>query len=280
LYVQRDSLVKMFGLCALQLAVCLVIAGVVHSFLLDLDESAESAPPASGGHEHHEPYLPVGKVIPLPEGAPPLLVAGYWGLSLLNLVLIMILWNYRSSHPCNYVTLALLTLSMGCFWGVSSSHFAFAEHMLFLAHMVVTLGVASLVCLCLRYQEKCFQHVVSSALAALCFGWTLGLALAYIYSELALDSWGVARPWAAAGLSMAALFFIFLYMLHSLVHGATDDLIGLVGGMDASIMAIISLPYLLLLLACCVPSALQWVQHEPTAPAVPATSRAERPANP
>ena len=42
LYVQRDSLVKMFGLCALQLAVCLVIAGVVHSFLLDLDESAEA----------------------------------------------------------------------------------------------------------------------------------------------------------------------------------------------------------------------------------------------
>jgi len=255
LYVQHDCLVKLFGLCSMQLAICLCIAGTVHYWAKD--QYVEQLTHAD------DAYLPLAQVLPLPSHASTGLLVEYYMLGILNMVFISLLWTCRSRFPFNYASLALLTLSMGSFWGVSCAHFALAEHLFLLAQMSVTLGVASLVCFCLKWNEACFQHIGISAMAAMCVGWACGFILTVLYVASASPQNQPPHPWAVCALSFVSIIFILFFSIYSLVHSATDDVLGLVGGVDASVMAVISLPYLFVLLACCVPSAAQWTQTSP-----------------
>ena len=96
----------------------------------------------------HEPYLPIGKagvavsaralqgallcppliqqVVPLPKHAPLALVAAYWSLSLLNLILIAVNWTYRSRlagrEKASLAVLVEAGSSFGCLLGLLILH--------------------------------------------------------------------------------------------------------------------------------------------------------------
>ena len=136
--------------------------------------------------------------------------------------------------------------------------------MYLLALMVISMGVASVVCRFLIREGQGHSTAVS-ALSAVSVGWLMGTLLICVYSF-----WfpGQSNPLSACVLSVVSLLFVFFYLWRSLSASSTDDLIGLVAVVNASALAAISLPYLFILLACCAPNALptESVDHEDADP--------------
>jgi len=250
LYVQRDFLAKLFALCALQLSMCLVTALVVHAAVKN------QVPNVDDGDNRR-----IAKVLLLPARGSALLLGEYYSLCIVTTLLMWLLWRVRSQYPRNYIYLAVMTLCVGSFWGVSSASLAVDQHMYLLALIIITLGTASLVCrMLLREKGRCSS--AASALAAASIGWLVGFVFLLAWSLCLTGLSDRSHFLSAAILSTLSLLFIFYYTWQSLKSTSADDLVGLVAVVNASALAAISLPYLILLLACCAPSALPSASDE------------------
>eukprot|EP00435_Cladocopium_sp_Y103_P044561 s170_g12.t1 len=133
-------------------------------------------------------------------------------------------------------------------------------HTRLLCIVTMTMSISSLLC-CLFLREKWCKNLVLMTLGSIGIGWAAASITVLAVSQVLDPVNYVGKTCTACLLAAFVLTFLLVHAWNSLMNSKVDDLVGIVAVMDASLLAVVSLPFLFLLLAFCAPSSAMQIQQ-------------------
>lgn len=251
LYVQRAFVVKMFGALALQILTCLALMLPIHRLCEQF---------------HFMAYVPNNGTSTsvfadvMPMNQPGILLGFYYGLSFLCMMMLVVQWWLRNRHPINYFCAFLSTVLVGCFFGISDEMLLVQIHTRLLSVVVTTMTISCISCWLFLRDGWC-RNLTAATLVSIGLGWIASTLLVMLVSQVLDPVNSIGKTCTAALLSAFVLTFLLVHSWNSLMNCKVDDLVGIIAVMDASLLAVVSLPFLFLLLAFCAPSSAMQVQN-------------------
>lgn len=251
LYVQRAFAVKMFAVLAFQLVLCLALLLPVHRLCAEWHLDAKM-PKASKSPSIFADIMPVSQ--------PGVLLALYYGLSFLCMLQLLLQWWLRDRYPLNYFCSFVSTIMVGIFFGISDELLLVEIHTRLLTIVAITMCLASLSC-CIFLRERWCKNLIPVTLLSIGVGWAVASIAVMAISQVLDPVNYIGKTCTACLLAAFVLTFLLVHAWNSLMDCKVDDLVGIVAVMDASLLAVVSLPFLFLLLAFCAPSSAMQVQQ-------------------
>lgn len=258
LYVQRAFAVKMFGLLAFQLLLCLALMLPAHRLCQSWHFTSRGTkvdPNGPNGRSNSSVFADV-----MPVDQPGVLLALYYGLSFACMLMLILQWWVRDRYPWNYFCSFVSTLMVGAFFGISDELLLMQIHTRLLCIVTMTMSISSLLC-CLFLREEWCKNLVLMTMGSIGIGWAVSSITVLAVSQVLDPVNYVGKTCTACLLAAFVLTFLLVHAWNSLMNSKVDDLVGIVAVMDASLLAVVSLPFLFLLLAFCAPSSAMQIQQ-------------------
>jgi len=196
----------------------------------------------------------------MPVDQPGVLLALYYGLSFACMLMLILQWWVRDRYPWNYFCSFVSTLMVGAFFGISDELLLVQIHTRLLCIVTLTMSISSLLC-CLFLREKWCKNLVLVTLGSIGIGWAVASITVLAVSQVLDPVNFFGKTCTACLLAAFVLTFLLVHAWNSLMNSKVDDLVGIVAVMDASLLAVVSLPFLFLLLAFCAPSSAMQIQQ-------------------